>query len=191
MPYKCKECGISEKWNNKPIILHLDHINGINNDNRLENLRFLCPNCHSQTDTYCSNTQIRYSDEDIKKVAMECSSIRQVMLKMNMTTGSNYNRLKKLLPHLLKNKKNIVEKENDDIIKLIISEKISKLSRIETRKVIRPSKVDLKKMIENTPITQIAKQYNVSDNTIRKWCKIYKIQMKHRGYWMQVKYNKI
>jgi predicted RNA-binding Zn-ribbon protein involved in translation (DUF1610 family) len=47
--YKCNECGLSDSWNNKKLSLHLDHINGINNDNRLENLRFLCPNCHSQT----------------------------------------------------------------------------------------------------------------------------------------------
>lgn len=51
--YECKECKIIDKYNNKNIILHLDHINGIPNDNRLENLRFLCPNCHSQTTTYC------------------------------------------------------------------------------------------------------------------------------------------
>lgn len=50
-PYICNECGILE-YNNKPISLQLDHINGINDDNRLENLRFLCPNCHSQTDTF-------------------------------------------------------------------------------------------------------------------------------------------
>ena len=50
---KCSECGITDQWNDKPIELHLDHINGISNDNRLENLRFLCPNCHSQTHTYC------------------------------------------------------------------------------------------------------------------------------------------
>ena len=49
--YKCSECGI-QTWNNKPLSLHLDHINGRSNDNRLENLRFLCPNCHSQTETY-------------------------------------------------------------------------------------------------------------------------------------------
>lgn len=58
LPYKCAICGIS-KWNNKTLSLELDHINGMNNDNRLENLRFLCPNCHSQTTTYGSRNQQR------------------------------------------------------------------------------------------------------------------------------------
>jgi Zn finger protein HypA/HybF involved in hydrogenase expression len=51
MEYKCVECGISN-WNGKQLTLQLDHINGINNDHRLENLRLLCPNCHSQTPTF-------------------------------------------------------------------------------------------------------------------------------------------
>lgn len=51
LEYKCACCGISE-WQGKPLTLQLDHINGINNDHRIENLRFLCPNCHSQTETY-------------------------------------------------------------------------------------------------------------------------------------------
>lgn len=53
MEYKCSttECGVTT-WLNKPITLHVDHINGISNDNRLENLRFLCPNCHQQTPTW-------------------------------------------------------------------------------------------------------------------------------------------
>jgi 5-methylcytosine-specific restriction endonuclease McrA len=50
--YKCDICKNDGAWNNKPISLQLDHINGISNDNRLENLRFLCPNCHSQTNTF-------------------------------------------------------------------------------------------------------------------------------------------
>lgn len=51
MEYRCCVCGISE-WNNQPLSLQLDHINGDNKDNRIENLRLLCPNCHSQTDTF-------------------------------------------------------------------------------------------------------------------------------------------
>lgn len=49
---KCVECGLESVWNNKPIVLQLDHINGIHDDNRLVNLRILCPNCHSQTGTF-------------------------------------------------------------------------------------------------------------------------------------------
>ncbi len=53
---QCNICLIS-KWLNAPLILHLDHINGINDDHRLENLRLLCPNCHSQTSTYCGKNK--------------------------------------------------------------------------------------------------------------------------------------
>ena len=52
IPYKCEICGNEGIWLGKELILQLDHINGIHTDNRLENLRFLCANCHSQTDTF-------------------------------------------------------------------------------------------------------------------------------------------
>jgi 5-methylcytosine-specific restriction endonuclease McrA len=48
---RCSVCGLSD-WQGKPLIVHIDHINGIKDDHRLENLRMLCPNCHSQTQTY-------------------------------------------------------------------------------------------------------------------------------------------
>jgi hypothetical protein len=48
---RCEKCGITE-WNGSPAPLELDHINGDHDDNRLENLQILCPNCHAQTDTY-------------------------------------------------------------------------------------------------------------------------------------------
>lgn len=50
--YKCGSCDNDGNWNGNKLSLHIDHINGINNDNRIINLRFLCPNCHSQTSTY-------------------------------------------------------------------------------------------------------------------------------------------
>lgn len=57
LPYKCSICGIDAMWNNKPMPLILDHVNGINNDNRIENLRFVCSNCDSQLETYKSRNK--------------------------------------------------------------------------------------------------------------------------------------
>lgn len=55
---QCATCGLTE-WLGDSISLHMDHINGVNRDNRIENLRLLCPNCHSQTATYCGKKNKR------------------------------------------------------------------------------------------------------------------------------------
>ena len=52
--HKCEKCGLKDQWNNQPIVLQIDHINGDWSDNTKENLRFLCPNCHSQTENYAA-----------------------------------------------------------------------------------------------------------------------------------------
>lgn len=49
---ECFECKLLPVWNTKPLTLHLDHIDGDSNNNLLQNLRLLCPNCHSQTETF-------------------------------------------------------------------------------------------------------------------------------------------
>lgn len=57
LEYKCAFCGNIGIWLDTTIALELDHINGINNDNRIENLRYLCPNCHATTETYCGKNK--------------------------------------------------------------------------------------------------------------------------------------
>jgi len=50
--HKCQSCGVGEEWNGKPLTLEAEHIDGYANNNSIENLSLLCPNCHSQTSTY-------------------------------------------------------------------------------------------------------------------------------------------
>lgn len=58
LEYRCALCGNEGYWNNKPLVLQLDHIDGDRTNNLLTNLRFLCPNCHTQTKTY-SNKKLK------------------------------------------------------------------------------------------------------------------------------------
>jgi len=50
----CQECNIEPIWNNKPLSFQIDHIDGNSDNNDIKNLRVLCPNCHTQTITWCS-----------------------------------------------------------------------------------------------------------------------------------------
>ena len=63
---KCSVCKMDAIWNNKPLVLQLDHINGNHFDNRIENLRLICPNCHSQTDTFTGKNLRTYKEKTCK-----------------------------------------------------------------------------------------------------------------------------
>ena len=104
--YECERCGIS-KWNGEHLTLELEHINGNRRDNRIENLKLLCPNCHSQTETWrkrnkpVTNQDVEVTDDELKEALREAISIRQALLKVGLVVkGSNYNRAKKLVEEM-------------------------------------------------------------------------------------------
>lgn len=107
--YKCEECGITDSWNNKSINLQMDHINGNRKDHRLENLRWLCPNCHSQTETFCSRNSNKksVSDGELEKALLESPNIRQALAKFDLENGGNYRRAKRILKKVLDENKQI------------------------------------------------------------------------------------
>lgn len=77
LTYECAVCGISS-WLGRPITLQLDHINGVNNDHRRENLRLLCPNCHSCTPTFAGRNilKVAKSDSICKRCGDKVSKLR-------------------------------------------------------------------------------------------------------------------
>jgi hypothetical protein len=100
LEYKCNTCCMSPIWNNTKLAFHIDHINGIRNDHRLENLRWLCPNCHSQTETYCGkkNTgRTKICDQDLIDSYNKHKKCDKALKQLGLAGSANVNRLKKLL----------------------------------------------------------------------------------------------
>jgi len=64
---KCELCGQDEIWNGNKMSLILDHINGVWNDNRIENLRVVCPNCNATLDTHCGKQKAKYKNDEYRK----------------------------------------------------------------------------------------------------------------------------
>jgi 5-methylcytosine-specific restriction endonuclease McrA len=100
---KCAICKIDKEWNNKPLKFELDHINGNRQDESRENLRLLCPNCHSQTETYKigNNKQVgkvQYTDEQIIQALKENTSGYSAIKSLGMNPhGGNYVRIRKII----------------------------------------------------------------------------------------------
>ena len=106
-PYQCETCALTD-WNKQHLTLELDHIDGIRTNNQLNNLRWLCPNCHSQTPTFRGynkslNGKKKVPDEELIQAIQECSNIRQALQKVGLAAkGGNYERAKKLSAGVVK-----------------------------------------------------------------------------------------
>lgn len=90
--YKCSECGQEPWWNNKPLTIQVDHIDGNNLNNELSNLRFLCGHCHSQTDTFGSKNMALKNRKKI--YYCECGNVK---FKGSKTCSECYEPDKKFL----------------------------------------------------------------------------------------------
>lgn len=117
---KCCQCGIEEIWNGSKLIFELDHIDGNNKNNLRENLRLLCPNCHSQTPTFRGRGRKGWSltkveEQDIIEKIKEFKSINKVLDFFNYgKTKGVYNRIYRII-----NKNNLNLIFEDEINKKI------------------------------------------------------------------------
>lgn len=98
---QCEVCQISE-WNGKPIVFEIDHIDGNRHNNCKQNLKILCPNCHSQTPTWrgrnSNNGARKHTESDIIVAFETHKNIHKTLLSLGMAAkGANYDTVRKIL----------------------------------------------------------------------------------------------
>jgi endogenous inhibitor of DNA gyrase (YacG/DUF329 family) len=97
---KCEECGIASIWNGKELVLHLDHIDGNSYNNKRDNLRLLCPNCHSQTESYCGKKRknVDLTDQDYITYIPQSLNVAELMKNLNRRPqGHHYRKVAELM----------------------------------------------------------------------------------------------
>jgi predicted transcriptional regulator len=181
--YKCENCGINE-WDGKPLRLQVHHINGEHNDNRIENLQLLCPNCHTQTDTYAKNNISKKKGFKITNRINEILNGAESSFK-----PIEVEKIKeRILPPKEKKYCKVCGKEiiggNKKYCSHSCADKESKKFDVDGNQL----KEDFQKL---KSYCAVGRKYGVSDNAIKKRCKKLNIfdeiehYITHRG-----KYNK-
>lgn len=166
--YKCSICGQEPFWNGKEMTLIMDHINGNNKDHRLENLRWVCPNCNQQLETTNGkNKKARKYDittcidcgKQISRGTTRCRSCLNKKHKIARAQMQQYV-IKQPQLRLKPNRDNTITDIPQQNFKFSVSYN------------------ELKELIRNKSFLQIGKQFNVSDNAIRKRCELFGLPSK-------------
>jgi hypothetical protein len=140
---KCELCRQGEVWQGQRMALILDHINGVATDNRISNLRIVCPNCAATLTTHCGRNLLLIDD----RVCEECGNAyrpnRVEQRYCSKDCGIHHERPHKRVP------------------------------RPESRKVPRPTYEQLKADLAEMSWLAVGRKYGVSDNAVRKWVRWY------------------
>ena len=146
---QCEMCGQGEDWNGRRMSLILDHVNGVPTDNRLENLRIVCPNCAATLDTHCG----RKRPAPEPRACLVCDQLFEPRY-----TQHRYCSLECV------GKANVV--------------KLGGVPRPERRKVERPPYDELMKELASSNYSAVGRKYGVSDNAVRKWVRWYEAEQR-------------
>ncbi len=142
----CEKCGQCEIWRGRRMALILDHINGVPNDHRLENLQILCPNCAATLDTHCGNkNRLPRSPRMCLRCDREFFPNFHAQRYCSRQCGSRWDR----------------------------SDRVRGVPRPAARRVSRPPHPELLAEIERNGYSATGRKYGVSDNAIRKWVRQY------------------
>jgi transposase-like protein len=149
----CEMCGQGENWRGCRMSLILDHINGVPDDNRLENLRIVCPNCAATLDTHCGRkNRIRTPIRACKRCGCEFVAKYPRPRYCSRACGVRWDRT------LLRGR-----------------------PRPETRKAERPPYDQLLEEIAERGWVGVGCKYGVSDNAVRKWVRWYERQIEREA----------